>query len=260
MVYIIKIGGNIIDDSAALGRFIHEFVRVPGKKILVHGGGKIATQLAADLGIPAQLVDGRRITDEATLRVVTMVYAGLVNKHIVALLQAAGNNAIGLSGADGNAIRAVKRPVRQIDYGFAGDLPDDAVNTESLKAFLEAGFTPVFSAITHDGSGQLLNTNADTIASALAVALAAEYKTALVYCFEKKGVLRDVNDAGSVVREIREPDVEALIRDGVVAGGMIPKLHNAFDAINRGVSEVFVGHADELGSLQTHVFGTRMLK
>src|SRR5690606_36048349 len=161
------------DDPIALSRFIHAFVHVPGKKILVHGGGKIATQLAADLGIPAQLVDGRRITDEATLRVVTMVYAGLVNKHIVALLQAAGNNAIGLSGADGNTIRAVKRPVRQIDYGFAGDLPDDAVNTESLKAFLEAGFTPVFSAITHDGSAQLLNTNADTIASALAVALAA---------------------------------------------------------------------------------------
>lgn len=260
MLYIIKIGGNIIDDADALKRFINEFTRLPGKKILVHGGGKIATQLAADLGIQAQLVDGRRITDAATLRVVTMVYAGLVNKNIVAQLQAEGNNAIGLSGADGNTIRAVKRPVRQVDYGFAGDIPDDAVNTESLRAFLEAGFTPVFSAITHDGNGQLLNTNADTIASALAVALAAAYKTALVYCFEKKGVLRDVADEGSVVHVIRETDVERLIGEGVVAGGMIPKLHNAFAAINSGVSEVFIGHADDLGSLKTGLFGTRMRK
>src|SRR5690606_16225478 len=141
-LYIIKIGGNIIDDADALNRIINAFARLPGKKILVHGGGKIATQLAGDLGIQAQLVDVRRITDAATLRVVTMVYAGLVNKNIVAQLQAAGNNAIGLSGADGNTIRAVKRPVRQVDYGFAGDIPDDAINTESLRAFLEAGFTP----------------------------------------------------------------------------------------------------------------------
>ncbi|SEN81911.1 N-acetylglutamate kinase [bacterium A37T11] len=260
MLYIIKIGGNIIDSPAALGRFVADFSLLPGDKILVHGGGKIATQVASDLGIAAKLVDGRRITDEAMLRVVTMVYAGLASKDIVARLQALGVDAIGLSGADANSIRTVKRPVKDIDYGFVGDIEEDSVNVQAIETLLKAGFTPVFSAITHDGNGQLLNTNADTIASALSIALSKSYETSLVYCFEKKGVLRDVNDENSVVREIREDDVDQLIEKGIVAGGMIPKLHNAFQAINSGVKDVYIGHADELELLKTQSFGTRMLK
>lgn len=260
MLHIVKIGGNIIDDSESLSSFLRRFARLPGKKILVHGGGKIATQLAADLGLKATMIAGRRITDTEMLRVVIMVYAGLVNKNIVAELHTVGTNAIGLSGADGNSIKASKRPVKEIDYGFVGDIEVTSVNTQSVQIFLEAGFTPVFSAITHDGNGQLLNTNADTIASVLAVALAGIYETSLVYCFEKKGVLRNVEEHDSIVREIRTADVESLIREGIVSGGMIPKLHNAFNAINSGVKNVYIGHADDLDLLRTQTFGTRMLK
>lgn len=257
-LYIIKIGGNIIDNPEEVKCFLDQFSVLEGNKVLVHGGGKIATRLSADLGIQARLVDGRRITDGDMLRVVTMVYAGLTNKQLVAGLQARGCNALGLSGADGNSIMAVKRPVNEIDYGFVGDLHSGSVNTASLAKLLDDGFTPVFSAITHDGQGQLLNTNADTIASALAVSLAASYATSLVYCFEKKGVLRDVNDEYSVIPEIQAGDFEKLRSTGVIADGMVPKLHNAFDAIAKGVGEVYIGHASDLHLLAHKTFGTRM--
>mgnify|MGYP001275853804 CR=1 FL=1 len=259
-LWIIKIGGNIIDDPAGLNRFLERFAYLRGKKILVHGGGKIATRMAADLGIEAKLVDGRRITDEAMLRVVTMVYAGLTNKLVVAGLQASGCNALGLSGADGNTIEAVKRPVGEIDYGFVGDIRPDSVDADAIATLIEGGFTPVFSAITHDGKGQLLNTNADTIASALAVALSARYSTSLVYCFEKRGVLLDVHDEQSVIPEIRASQFDELRASGVIADGMVPKLHNAFDAIGKGVDEVCIGHADDLHLLREHQFGTRMVR
>jgi len=259
-LWVIKIGGNIIDHPEALGRFLAHFAVLRGNKVLVHGGGKIATRMASDLGITATMVEGRRITDEAMLRVVTMVYAGLTNKQVVAGLQANGCNAIGLSGADGNTIKAIKRPVAAIDYGYVGDILPNSVDADAIGALIGAGFTPVFSAITHDGNGQLLNTNADTIASALAVALASRYQTSLVYCFEKRGVLRDVNDETSAIPEIRTAEFEALKTSGIVADGMIPKLHNAFEAIAKGVDEVCIGHADDLLLLREQRFGTRLIK
>ncbi|MFB2118415.1 acetylglutamate kinase [Parapedobacter sp. 2B3] len=259
-LWIIKIGGNIIDHPEGLSRFLDRFASLRGRKVLVHGGGKIATRIAADLGIEATLVAGRRITDESMLRVVTMVYAGLTNKQVVAALQARKCNALGLSGADGNTIKAVKRPVHEIDYGFVGDILPASVDDDAIASLMESGFVPVFSAITHDGQGQLLNTNADTIASALAVALSSRYNTSLVYCFEKAGVLRDVNDAASVIPEIRAAEFEELTTSGVVADGMVPKLHNAFDAIAKGVHEVCIGHADDLHLLHEQQFGTRMVK
>lgn len=257
---IIKIGGNVIDNPATLEQFLQDFSLLEGKKILVHGGGKIATEIGRSLGIEAKMVEGRRITDAASLEVVTMVYAGLINKNIVAQLQAQKCNAIGLTGADGNMIQAHKRPVTTIDYGFVGDLNTDSVASNRLCNLLESGFVPVFSAITHDGQGQLLNTNADTIASVLAVALSQQYQCRLVYCFEKKGVLRQLEDESSVVREIPAKDFEQLKAEGIVAGGMIPKLQNAFEAIQKGVDAVFIGKADELKDLNQGVFGTKLLK
>lgn len=256
---IIKIGGNVIDNSANLHQFLLDFTALPGDKILVHGGGKIATELSESLGISAKMVDGRRITDIETLRIVTMVYAGLINKNMVAQLQAKGTNAIGLTGADGNIIVAQKRPVKTIDYGYVGDLNERSVNSHTLANLLDAGLTPVFCAITHDGDSQLLNTNADTIASAIAVAMSKIYETQLIYCFEKKGVLKDVNNDDSVVRTIKADEFDGLKADGTVAGGMIPKLQNAFDAIQKGVATVYIGKADELPALGVGEFGTKML-
>jgi len=253
---IIKIGGNVIDDDIQLEAFLEKYAAVAGKKILVHGGGKIATRLAAKLGIEAQMVEGRRITDEAMLDVVTMVYAGLTNKKIVAKLQKYDCDAIGLSGADGNVIKAVKRPVKDIDYGFAGDILADSVNSLAIKKFLDAGFAPVFSAITHNGNGQLLNTNADTIASALAKSLADHYETCLIYCFEKNGVLLDVNDENSVIENITAVEYTRYKDAGIISDGMIPKLDNAFDAINKGVKSVFIGNASNLHLFQQRKFGT----
>jgi len=259
-LWVIKIGGNISDDSEGLQRFLERFANLRGYKILVHGGGKIATRMAADLGIEAKLVEGRRITDEAMLRIVTMVYAGLTNKQLVATLQSQGCNAVGLSGADGNALRTIKRPVNVVDYGFVGDVLPNSVDTDAITTFLDAGFTPVFSAITHDGHGQLLNTNADTIAAALAVALSARYATSLVYCFEKRGVLRDINDENSAIPQIRTAEFAALKMSGIIADGMVPKLHNAFEAIGKGVEEVCIGHADDLHLLREQHFGTRLVR
>jgi len=257
---IIKIGGNVIDNSEKLHEFLKSFTSLPGYKILVHGGGKAATKISDEMGVEAKMIDGRRVTDIETLRIVTMVYGGLINKNIVAQMQAYGSNAIGLTGADGNTIKAVKRPVKEIDFGFVGDLNENSVNTEFLSNLLKIGTVPVFCALTHDGDGQLLNTNADTVASALAVSLSKNFKTSLVYCFEKKGVLVDVDDDNSVIREIRSSAFDTLKDEGIIAGGMLPKLHNAFEAINNGVKDVYIGKADELELLTTQTFGTRLIK
>jgi acetylglutamate kinase len=256
-LYVIKIGGNVIDNSESLHRFLENFTALKGHKILVHGGGKVATQLADTLGIESKLVDGRRITDIETLRVVTMVYGGLISKNITAQLQRYGTNAIGLTGADGNFIKAKKRPVKTIDYGFVGDIDDDSVNSKGISALLDAGFTPVFAALTHDGEGQLLNTNADTIASALAVGLSGLYETTLIYCFEKKGVLQDIDDEDSLIRDINPERYDELKLAGIIHSGMLPKLDNAFKAIDFGVQAVVIGHADDLGK---EAFGTRLSK
>lgn len=257
---VIKIGGNVIDNSEKLHQFLLDFKDLPGDKILIHGGGKIATELGVSLGVEAKMVEGRRITDIETLRIVTMVYAGLINKNMVAQLQAKGCNAIGLTGADGNVIKAVKRPVKDIDYGYVGDLYATSVAADTLDSLLKAGLVPVLCAITHDGDSQLLNTNADTIASAVAVAMSDLYDTSLIYCFEKRGVMRDIEDDNSLVAEIPMDQFETLKQQGVVSGGMIPKLHNAFEAIKSGVRAVYIGKADELPQINGNSFGTRLIK
>lgn len=211
-----------------------------GYKILVHGGGKKASEMLAKLGIQPKMKNGRRITDGQSLDVVTMVYGGLVNKNIVAQLQALGTNTLGLSGADANTILAQKRPVKEIDYGFAGDI--EHVETDTLTKLLQTGLTPVFCALTHDGKGQLLNTNADTIASALAVGLSANFDTTLNYCFEFNGVLKDINDKDSVIKRIDTTSYQKLIADGTISDGMLPKLHNCLEALRQGVSEVRIGN------------------
>lgn len=245
-LFVIKIGGNVIDDPAFLDRFLKEFASISAKKLLVHGGGKIATRLGDQLGIESHYVDGRRITDESTLDLVTMVYGGLVNKKVVAKLQAEGCNAIGLSGADGNVIPAHKRPAGQIDYGFVGDINQAELRLEPLQLLLDAGWVPVMAPLTHDGSGHMLNTNADTIASCLAVLLSRTYRVRLMYCFEKNGVLSDITNERSVVHHIDQSLFDRLKAEGALAAGILPKLENAFAAIGQGVQEVLIGHARQL--------------
>jgi acetylglutamate kinase len=244
---IVKIGGNIIDDDRKLAVFLKEFSSVPGRKILVHGGGKLATKVAEEMNVPQQMVDGRRITDEATLKIVTMVYAGYVNKNIVAQLQSSGTNAMGICGADANAIKAHKRTDANLDYGLVGDI--DGVNVPLLENLLGQNITLVVAPITHDGSGQLLNTNADTIAQELAKALSKSHSVSLIYSFEKAGVLRDANDDESVINEIVPDTYVTLKNTGAVFAGMIPKLDNAFVALNSGVKKVVIGKAEELSQL-----------
>lgn len=243
---IIKIGGNVIENKQELAKFLKLFAGLDGLKVLVHGGGKLATKLAAKLGIESKIVGGRRITDVEMLEVITMVYAGLTNKNIVAELQANNCNAIGLSGADGDAIQAHIRPAAAIDYGFAGDV--DGVNSQMISKLLSAELTPVFCAMTHDGNGQLLNTNADTIASELAIGMSELYETTLYYCFEKKGVLRDIKDEDSVVKHIDSKTYEQLLAKGIIADGMLPKLENCFHALNKNVAKVCIGHPSMLDS------------
>ncbi|RFS24852.1 acetylglutamate kinase [Chitinophaga silvatica] len=250
-LFIIKVGGNVIDNPVLLQTFLQKFATIPGKKILIHGGGKIATRIGDKLGIESKYVDGRRITDAETIDVVTMVYGGLVNKQLVAQLQANNCNAIGLTGADANIIPAVKRPVKTIDYGFVGDVYPEQLNTAPLKALLDAGITPVFAPLTHDGKGQILNTNADTIASSLAIALSANYQVRLIYCFEKKGVLSDPTDDNAVINLINKDIYQQLLTDKVLSDGILPKLQNAFGAIDNGVKEVLIGHADDVLSNTT---------
>ena len=235
---IIKVGGNVVEEESSLRSLLKDFSRVAGNKILVHGGGKTATILSEKLGLESKKVDGRRITDAETLKVCTMVYAGLVNKNIVAGLQALGNNAIGLTGADLDLIRAAKRPVGEVDYGWVGDVKQ--VNYQALNELLNTGAVPVVAPITHDGHGQLLNTNADTIASELAVAMCFDYDVRLIFCFEKSGVLMNEADDHSKINEINPELFEQLKADGVVSGGMIPKLSDGFAALRRGVSVVVI--------------------
>lgn len=237
---VVKVGGNVINNPEALESFLNDFAALQGNKILVHGGGKRATQLAGDLGIEATMIHGRRVTDAATIEIVTMVYAGLLNKNIVATLQKFNCNALGLSGADGNAIQAHKRVVVDVDYGFAGDV--DGVNAKNISTFIEGGMTPVFCAITHDGNGQLLNTNADTIASTMAVGMSELYDVSLVYTFEKNGVLTSIDDDNSVITDIDSEKYTQLKADGIIADGMLPKMENCFDALRKGVSEVIIAN------------------
>lgn len=253
-LYIIKISGNIIDDEQRLDSFLQQFALLQGKKILIHGGGKLATKMADQLNIPQQMMDGRRITDADTLRIVTMVYAGYINKNIVAKLQKYGSNAIGLTGADGNCILAHKRQHASIDYGYVGDI--DTVNKTLLYQLLEQNTTIVLAPITHDGNGQLLNTNADTIAQEIAKALSSLYKTILIYSFEKKGVLLDINDESSVITLLSKESYQLLKSEEKIFAGMIPKLDNAFAAIDAGVGKVIIGQAEELALLVNASSGT----
>ena len=241
---IIKIGGNVIDDAQALSSFLYIFSLIEGPKILVHGGGKSATALAEQTGLEVKMIDGRRITDAATLELITMVYAGKINKTIIAQLQALDCNAVGFTGADGNTITSEKRPVSTIDYGFVGDVK--LVETSTLELLLNNNISPVFCAITHDKNGQLLNTNADTIASELAIAFAAQFEVELYYCFEKKGVLKDINDDNSVIQTITKSSYKKLLDAQLIFSGMLPKLNNCFHALDHQVSKVCIGTPEML--------------
>lgn len=245
-VKVFKIGGNVVDNPDALDRFIREFASIKSPKILIHGGGKEATRLSKRLDIPTQMIDGRRVTDRDTLDVVTMVYAGLINKRIVATLQAVGCNALGLTGADADCIRATKRPANPVDYGFVGDINPTDINDLYIEYVLRQDIVPVFCAITHDGKGNLLNCNADSVASSVAIATSRIAPVELIYCFERNGVLRDVDDPDSVISIITPSIYEDLRRDNIVADGMIPKIDNAFNAINRGVGSVTIKHSDNI--------------
>jgi acetylglutamate kinase len=242
---IIKIGGNVIDNEAALRGFLGDFAVLPSPKILVHGGGKIATQIAAKLGVETKMVGGRRITDQASLDVVVMTYAGLINKKVAALLQKNSCNAIGLSGADAGSILSRKRTHPEIDFGFVGDV--QSVHSGNIDKLLQAGFTPVFCAITHDAAGNLFNTNADTIASEVAIGMSEIYQTELIYCFEKKGVLTDINDEDSVIERIDSRKYIELKSDKIIADGMLPKMENCFHALQNKVSKVIIGNPSVIG-------------
>ena len=242
---VIKVGGKIVEEEVTLLKLLDDFATIDGYKVLVHGGGRSATKLATQLGIESKMVNGRRITDAETLKVVTMVYGGLVNKNIVAGLQARGVNALGLTGADMNVIRSMKRPVKEVEYGIVGDVKE--VNGAFLGDLIHKGIVPVMAPLTHDGHGNMLNTNADTIAGETAKALAGLFDVTLVFCFEKKGVLRDENDDDSVIPHITSEEFKRYVAEGVIQGGMIPKLENSFEAINAGVSEVVITLASAIG-------------
>lgn len=253
-LYIIKVGGNIIDHDVKLRAFLKSFSSLPGKKILVHGGGKLATKLAADLNIPQQMVDGRRITDAETLKIVTMVYAGYINKNIVATLNALGTPSIGITGADAHTIQAHKRNHPSIDFGFVGDV--DGINESFLLSLINQDLNVVVAPITQDDNGQLLNTNADTIAQEIAKAMSKHIETILIYSFEKKGVLRDISDENSFIPMIDAHEYERLKNEQAIFAGMIPKLDNAFEAIRAGVKKVIIGDAGALHELVNGQSGT----
>ncbi len=255
-LFIIKVGGNIIDDDEKLKSFLQSFASIQSPKIIVHGGGKIATEIGNKLGIESKYINGRRITDDAAINLVTMVYGGLINKKIVAQLQSFNCNAIGLTGADGNIIPATKRPLKNItktdgstelvDFGWVGDVDGSQLAAHSLQLLLNNGFTPVFASLTHDEQGHILNTNADTIASLLAVALSSYYDVRLIYCFEKKGVLENVDDENSVINLINKKKYKQLLDEQKLFAGILPKIDNAFAAIDAGVNEVLIGDANDL--------------
>jgi acetylglutamate kinase len=254
---VIKIGGNIIDNESKLSSFLKEFSRIEGKKILVHGGGKSATRIAEKSGISQKLLDGRRITDAETLKIVTMVYAGYINKNIVAALQSHHCNAMGLCGADGDLILAHKRNHPIVDYGFVGDV--DTINSDLLSVLLEKGITIVVAPITHDQQGQLLNTNADTIAQEIAKGMSTLYEVTLIYSFEKNGVLADINDETAVIPEITPSYYKKLKEENKINDGMLPKLDNAFTALNSGVKKVVIGNAEKLSALISGTNGTTII-
>ncbi len=241
---LVKVGGKIVEEEDTLKNLLRDFSRIEGFKVLVHGGGRSATKLAERLGIESRMVNGRRVTDAETLRVVTMVYGGLVNKNIVAGLQSLNVNALGLTGADINLIRSEKRPVAEVDYGFVGDVKE--VNADLLALLIHEGIVPVLAPLTHDKQGHILNTNADTIAGETAKALAKHFDVTLVFCFEKKGVLRDEKDDESVIPELNRTMFKQLVEEGIIQGGMIPKLENAFQAVDAGVKEVVITQASEI--------------
>ena len=243
-LHIVKVGGHLVNDADALQKVLSAFAKMDVPKILVHGGGRHATGLATKLGISPKMIEGRRITDAAMLEVAIMSYAGLSNKKIVAQLQQLDVNAVGLSGADGNCIEAVKRPVKEIDYGFVGDIVN--VNAAVFTSLAAQDFVPVLCAITHDKNGQLLNTNADTIAAQVAIALSATYEVSLFYCFEHAGVLRDIATPTDVISHLNATQTETFIKEGVIHQGMVPKLHNGFDALKNGVNEVVISNVTAL--------------
>ena len=246
-INVIKVGGAVVEDEHQLDRLLKDFSAIEGRKVLVHGGGRRATKVAAQLGIETQMVNGRRVTDKEMLEVVTMVYGGLVNKNVVARLQAEGVNALGLTGADMDVIRSHKRPVKDgIDYGFVGDV--DKADGDMLHTLIEAGVVPVMAPLTHDGHGDILNTNADTIASETAKALAKHYDVTLTFCFEKKGVLANPDDDESVIPVINNELFHTYVADGTISGGMLPKIENSLDAIKAGVEKVVITKADALGT------------
>ncbi len=246
---IVKVGGAVVEDEAQLAQLLKDFAAIEGRKVLVHGGGRKATKMAERLNIETHMVDGRRITDADMLEVVTMVYGGLVNKHIVARMQAIGENAIGLTGADGNSILSHRRPLKNgIDYGFVGDV--DKVDACAFSQLIEAGMMPVVAPLTHDGKGGLLNTNADTMASEVAKALAQKYDVTLIFSFEKKGVLRDADDEDTVIPTITRALYDEYKADGTICGGMLPKIENALAAVEAGVRRVLITKADAIGKEQ----------
>ncbi len=252
-ITVVKVGGKIVEDEKSLNNLLADFNKIEGKKILVHGGGRSATKLAERLGVETKMVDGRRITDDAMLEVVTMVYGGLVNKRIVAALQARGINALGMTGADMNILLSDKRPVKAVDYGWVGDVK--RADGGALAKLINENVVPVIAPLTHDGNGHILNTNADTMAGETAKALARYFDVTLVFCFEKEGVLKDENDDSSVIQSINRTLYATLKADGIVAGGMIPKLDNSFATLDAGVKEVIITKADNLCDLSrgTHV-------
>ena len=243
---IVKVGGKIVEEPEALALLLHDFSRIAGNKILVHGGGRSATKMAERLGVETQMIDGRRVTNEEMLKIVTMVYGGLVNKNIVAKLQALGLDSIGLVGADMNVILSQKRPVKEIDYGFVGDVQE--VNAPALSDLLNMNLVPVLAPLTHDGKGNLLNTNADTIAGETAKALAFRFNVRLIYCFEKPGVLMNETDDNSVIPALDKELFLQYKEEGIIQGGMIPKLENAFEALAAGVKEIIITQASEINS------------
>jgi len=245
-IIILKIGGNVIDSPPVLDKVLRDFAAWQTPRILVHGGGKIASKLMGNMGVVPKMVEGRRITDRETLDIVTMVYAGLINKNMVATLQSHACNAIGLTGADANLIPAVKRPVKDIDYGFVGDLKPGGIETTMLTTLIQNGLVPVMAPITHDGAGSLLNTNADTIASNVAMALVETFRVQLVFCFEKRGVLHDTDDEQSVIDLMDMPLFLKYKEENIITAGMIPKLNNAFDALKNGVDEVRICSPENL--------------
>lgn len=250
---LIKVGGKIVEEEQTLRQLLTDFASIEGNKVLVHGGGRSATKLAAQLGIESKMVNGRRITDSEMLNVVTMVYGGLVNKSIVAGLQSVGVNALGLTGADMNIMRSEKRPVGEVDYGFVGDVKE--VNAGLLASLIHQGIVPVLAPLTHDKHGNMLNTNADTIAGEVAKALAKYFDVTLMFCFEKRGVLRNENDDDSVIPEISMGEFKRYVENGVIKGGMIPKLENAYQAIDAGVKQVIITRASEIdGKSGTKVY------